>query len=131
MSQENVELVGAGYEAWNAGDMDALRGLFDPDASMRLPEGWPEPGPFIGREAVMRQLEQQRETWDADALEPIADFIDAGERVVVRFIWRGTGHGPESKIELTGIYTVRKGRLFAIEHFWDHADALEAVGLRE
>ena len=129
MSQENVELVGAGYEAWNAGDMDALRGLFDPDASMRLPEGWPEPGPFIGREAVMRQLEQQRETWDADALEPIADFIDAGERVVVRFIWRGAGRGPELNMEMTGVYSVREGKITVFEFFWDHSKALQAVGL--
>ena len=29
----------------------------------------------------MRQFEQLRETWDADASEPISDFIDAGDRV--------------------------------------------------
>jgi hypothetical protein len=33
----------------------------------------------------MRQLEKVRETWDAGALEPIGDFIDAADRVVVRF----------------------------------------------
>ena len=60
----------------------------------------------------MRQFEQLRETWDADAVEPISDFIDAADRVVVRFIWRGAGHGPESNMELTGVYTVRKGRIF-------------------
>ena len=39
----------------------------------------------------MRQFEQLRETWDADTLEPISDFIDAGDRVVVRLdlAWRG------------------------------------------
>ena len=131
MSQENVEVVRAAFAAWNARDMDAFRDTYDPDVIVRAPEGWPEPGPFVGREAVMRQWEQQRETFDADALEPITDFLHAADRVVVRFIWRGTGHGPESKIELTGIYTVRKGRLVAIEHFWDHTKALEAVGLRE
>ena len=111
MSQENVEIVRAVFEAWNAGDMDALRELYDPDVIVRTPEGWPEPGPFVGREAVMRQFEQLRETWDADALELISDFIDAGDRVAVRFIWRGAGHGPESNMELTGVYTVRKGRI--------------------
>ena len=112
MSQENVEIVRAAFEAWNAGDMDALRELYDPDVIVRTPEGWPEPGPFVGREAVMRQFEQLRETWDADTLEPISDFIDAGDRVVVRFIWRGAGHGPESNMELTDVFTVRKGRIF-------------------
>ncbi len=131
MSQENVEAVRANFEAWNAGDMDALRERFDRDVIMRMPEGWPEAGPFVGREAVMRQLEQQRETWDADAFELISDFIDAGDRVAVRFIWRGAGYGPGANIEATGVYTVRKGRIIGIEHFWNHAEALQAVGRSE
>ena len=43
MSQENVEIVRAVYEAWNAGDMEAARERYDADAIMRMPEGWPEP----------------------------------------------------------------------------------------
>jgi ketosteroid isomerase-like protein len=129
VSQENVEVVQANFAAWNAGDMDALREYFDPTVIMRMPDGWPEPGPFMGREAVMRQLQQQRETWDTDTFELISDFVDVGDRVAVRFIWRGAGHGPESNIEATGVYTVRKGRTFYIEHFWDHAEALETLGL--
>ena len=54
MSQENVEIVRATFEAWNAGDMDAFRELQDPDVIARAPEGWPEPGPFVGRERLMR-----------------------------------------------------------------------------
>ena len=66
MSQENVEIVRKLIEAWNAGDMDAFRELYDPEIIMRPPERWPEPGPFVGREAVMREWHQTRETWDAD-----------------------------------------------------------------
>jgi hypothetical protein len=77
----------------------------------------------------MRQWEQMRETWDADALEPIGDFIDAADRVVVRFIWRGVGHGPVSNLELTGVYTVRKRRIVGLEFFWNHAEVLETLGL--
>jgi ketosteroid isomerase-like protein len=130
MSQENVEIVRAGIEAWNAGDTDALREVWDPDVIVRLPEGWPEPGPVVGRDAVMRQWERNREVWDADVMEPIS-LIDAGDRVVVRFIWRGMGRGPESHLEFTAVYTMRKGRISYQESFRDHAEALEAVGLRE
>ena len=79
----------------------------------------------------MRQWEQMRETWDADTLEPTSDFIDGGDRMAVRFSWRGVGHGPESNMELTGVYTVRKGKIVYQEYFWDHAEALEALGLSE
>jgi hypothetical protein len=32
---------------------------------------------------------------------------------------------------LTGVYTVRNGRIFGLEFFRDHAEALEAAGLSE
>jgi ketosteroid isomerase-like protein len=132
MSQENVEIVRAAIEAWNAGNMDAFSELHDPDAIVRNAEGWPEPGPFVGREAAMGWFEQLRETWDADALEPIGDFIDVADHVVVRFIWRGIGRrGPDTNMQFTALYTLRKGRIFGQEFFWDHAEALEAVGLSE
>jgi ketosteroid isomerase-like protein len=129
MSEENVELVRRAYEVWNAGDMDGFRELCDPEIIMRPPEGWPEPGPFVGREAVMREWHQVRETWDADAVEPISDFIEAGNRVVVRQVWHGVGSGPESRIELTNVFTLHKGRIVCQEFFWDHAEGLVAAGL--
>jgi ketosteroid isomerase-like protein len=129
MSQENVEVVRASYEAWNTGNMDALREFYDPDVTVRAPEGWPEPGPFVGREAVMRQFEQLRATWDADTAEPISDFIDAADRVVVRAIWRTAGRGPDSNIEFTLVFLLRKRRIVLLEYFWDHAEVLETLGL--
>jgi ketosteroid isomerase-like protein len=45
MSQENVEIVRAHFAAWNEGDMDAVRELYDPDVVVRTVEDWPEPGP--------------------------------------------------------------------------------------
>jgi ketosteroid isomerase-like protein len=122
MSQENVEIVQAGFEAWNAGDMDALRELYDPDAISRAPEGWPEPGASVGRNAIMRQFGQLRETWDADAFEVIGAYIEVGDRVAVRCIWRGAGHGPELSLQMTCVFTVRNGRIFGVEFFWHHAE---------
>src|SRR6478752_1115796 len=107
MSQENVEIVRAVYETWNAGDMEALRERFDPEAIVvRTPEGWPEPGPYVGREAVMREIEQWRETFDTYVTELIGDIIEAADRVVVRQVWHGVGQGPESHLESTVVYTL-------------------------
>jgi ketosteroid isomerase-like protein len=129
MSEENVEVGRAAFEAWNRGDMDAFAELYDPDVIMRTPEGWPEPGPYLGQEAVMRQFQQNRETWDGDLLEPVTDFIDAADRVVVRFIWRGAGYGPEANLEMTTVFMVRKGKIVYQEFFWDHAEVLKTLGL--
>jgi ketosteroid isomerase-like protein len=131
MSQENVEIVRAAVEAWNAGDMDAVRESFDPEIVTRTPEGWPEPGPFVGREAAMRQYQQLRGTYEDELIELVGDFVGVGDRVAVRLIWRGVGRGPESNLEWTCVYTVRKGKILNIDYFWDHAEALEVVGLSE
>ena len=131
MSQENVEIVNAGFDAWNAGDMDRFREMYDPNVVLHMVPGWPEPGPYAGREAVMREWAQLRETWDADVAEPISSFVDVGDRVVVRQMWRGFGRGPEANIEMTIIFTLRQGRVTCQEYFWDHAAALKAVGLEE
>jgi ketosteroid isomerase-like protein len=60
MSQENVELVKRGFDACNAGDSDACRAIYDPDVVVRTAEGWPEPGPYVGRDALMRWAERVR-----------------------------------------------------------------------
>jgi ketosteroid isomerase-like protein len=62
---------------------------------------------------------------------PVSDFVHAADRVAARFIWRGAGHGPEADLEMTVVWTVRKGKIIYQEAFWDHAEALEAAGLSE
>jgi ketosteroid isomerase-like protein len=104
-----MEVVKAGYAAWNTADMDALRELYAPDAMIvRGLEGWPESGPQIGRDAIIRYFQQLRETWENDTLEPVSDFAEVGDRVVVRQHWRGTGQGPELDIEFTSITNAQR-----------------------
>ncbi len=130
ISEQNVELAQAWIEAWNAGDMDAVREFYDPDVVVRPNKDWPEQGPFFGREAVMQWLEQLRDTWDTLVIETISR-IDAGDRIIERFLTHGIGQGPAYEAEYTTITTVRKGKILYLEFFWDHAEALEAVGLSE
>ena len=131
MSEENVRIVQAGIEAYSAQNWDALREMHAPSVIARTIEGWPEPGPFVGRDAVMRQFARVRAAWDTDAIEPIGDFLDAGDRVIVRVFFHDLGIGPEANLEFTIVYTVRERRVFYIEYFGNHDDALEATGLSE
>ena len=131
MSQENVDFVRASFDVWNAGDMDAYGELFATDIVSQPPPGWPEPGPFKGREEVLRGFVHIREAFDADMSEPVSDFVDAGDRVLVRLVWRGRGHGPAIPLEMSCVYTVGDDRMQRMKFFFDHAEALEAMGLRE
>ena len=131
MSQENVKVLRASFDVWNTGDMTALGELFDTDAVVRPPARWPESGPFVGRDAAVRFFKQVRDAWEADLIEPISDFVDAGDRVAVRFAWRARGRGPAADMEMSAIARVRDGKMLSLDFCWDHADALEAVGLLE
>jgi ketosteroid isomerase-like protein len=130
MSQENVDIVRASNEAWNRGDMEAFAEFHDPDVVMRTAEQWPEPGPYIGREAFLRWQRQLRETWDTAIVE-LVTLVDAGDSVIARQRLHGTGRGPEANLEATSIVTLRKGKVIMVEWFWDCAEALEAVGLSD
>jgi ketosteroid isomerase-like protein len=129
MSQQNVEVVRAYTDTWNSGDMELVRELYDPEAIMRVAPNWPEPGPFVGREAVMRQLTEARGAFESDWAEIVGEPLAAGDRVVARVNWHGTGAGPQSDMEWTVTFRIRDGRIFEVEYFWDHAEALDAAGL--
>lgn len=129
MSQENAEVIKAAWEAWNAGDMEAVRDRYDPAVIMRNLARWPEPGPWVGWDSVMGQFERLREPWDTDTFEPTSEFIEVGDRVVVRARWHATGRGPDTAMEFTHVYSLRNGKIREIEFFWEHAEALEAMGL--
>jgi len=68
-----VEIARSFFVAFNAGDMEAVREILDPDVAVgRELEGWPETGPFVGRDAVMRGWERNREAWGGSVTaEPV------------------------------------------------------------
>jgi ketosteroid isomerase-like protein len=128
MSRENVDVVRSIFVAFKAGDMDAVRECYDPDVvTGHELEGWPETGTLVGRDAVMRQFERVTEPWDTVTLEPLS-IIDAGDRVVARQIAHAVGRGPAVHLEFTTVGTFRSGRIVLVDWFWDHAEALKAVG---
>jgi ketosteroid isomerase-like protein len=129
MSQENVELVRASLEAWIERDTERLNEAYAEDVVTWPPTGWPEAGPFLGRETVVGQWERMRDSWDDDEVDMLAEYTDAADRVAVRMIWRRRGHGPEQEAEATGVFTIRDGKIRVAEFFWHHAEALETVGL--
>ena len=134
MSQENVELVKAAIEAYIAGDRDALLDFYTEDV-----EGYPdvsrfpEAKPFRGREEYRRFLAEIEEGWEGGASAVIREVFAVGDRVVARMDWGGRGRtsGIDLRSNLTSIMTVRDGKVAKIEWFFDHAQALEAVGLSE
>jgi ketosteroid isomerase-like protein len=130
MPQENLDVAREAITAWNAGDMDRLCELYDPNAVMHYHNpNWPEVGPWVGRESIMRQFRWLRDTWDRDSLQIVGDLLAADDRVVVHATWRVAGHGPGGDMETAWVYTMRTGLIIRADFFRDYAEAREAAGL--
>jgi hypothetical protein len=56
----------------------------------------------------MRWFEQLRATSDLDSIEPIGDFIDSGDRVAVRYVWRALGQEPRQLLRTAGASCYRQ-----------------------
>jgi ketosteroid isomerase-like protein len=133
LSQENVELVRAALEAHNRGgdawlDFMAEDVEIHPDASR-----WPEAKPFRGREEFRRFVADIDQDFEGGSRQEIKEILAIGDRVVARTDWGGRGRasGIDLRSSLTTLNTVRDGKIAKIDYFFDHAKALEAVGLRE
>jgi ketosteroid isomerase-like protein len=130
MSEENVEIVRAGFEAWNAGDRERALSLFDPDIEFRSAI---EQKTYRGPDAMVRYIE--------DVAPVIEDFhfddirvLDAGkDRVVAvyRIVGRGAGSGVPVSREVASLWQLRNGKLLKGEIYLDQREALEAAGLSE
>jgi ketosteroid isomerase-like protein len=134
MSQEDVDLVLAFYATYNARELDAAVDLCAvdlnafPDASV-----FPESGSLVGRDELQGFLEETWTAWASGGVTP-KEVLDIGDgRVLVRADWGATGSasGVEIHTSLTAIVTIRDGLISRIEWFFDHDQALKAVGLEE
>jgi len=133
MSQENVEIAQASSNAYNAGDLDAFMECYAPDVEAYPDAGFPEARPLAGREEFMSWLQGIDAAWvDAKWVASEVFALDDG-RVVFRGDWGGEGlaSGIETASSITGIFTIRDGQISRVEWFFDHEEALKAVGLAE
>ena len=131
MSQENVEIVRAGLDAWNRGDWDTALKDAAPDLEYDLSRAL---GPFRGvyrRDHVPRAWADLTEGLTSARIEP-HEFIEAGEHVVVPWTFHAMGRdGIEVKARVTWTFTIRDGAIDRICMYQERQEALEAVGLSE
>jgi ketosteroid isomerase-like protein len=132
MSEENVEIVLAGVDAWNRGDHEAWLARWDEEAEFYPLRAQLEGTSYSGHDGMERFLAEMREEWEEVRFE-IEEARAAREQVVGigRFRARGRASGVDINVPL-GVFTrVRRGKVVYMRFFSDPADSLEAAGLRE
>ena len=131
MSQENVELIKAVYDAYNREDWDAAVKDAAPGCELDFSRAL---GPWrgvFGLDQIRRVVGEFRETWESARMEP-HEFIEAGDLVVVPSTQHVKGRGGiEVVVRGALVLTIRNGAIERVAMYQERQDALEAVGLSE
>ena len=131
MSQENVEIVKAWYDAYNREDWDAMIKDAAPGSELDLSRAL---GPWrgvFGLDQGLRLAREFRETWESARLEP-HEFIEAGDLVVVPATLHLKGRGGiEVAASAALVWTIRNGAIERVSMYQDKQAVLEDLGLSE
>jgi ketosteroid isomerase-like protein len=134
VSEHNVDVVRRFHAAYDEADFEAMLDLctatvqLSPDAAV-----FPEADSMVGLEPLKSFLVGSAVAW-VQARYPISESSEVGDdRVLIRGDWGGTGvaSGVEMFSGLSAVYTLEHGRISKAEYFFDHEQALKAVGLAE
>jgi ketosteroid isomerase-like protein len=133
MSQQNVDIVRASWDAWSRGDMGALFEFYDPAVEWDMTHSYiPDMGVFHGHDGVRQFFRAWREFFAEYHAEP-EQFIAADDSVMVRVRQAGRGRASSVGVEMPTywqLYTLRDGRAVRVAIYRDEAEALKAAGLR-
>ena len=132
MSQENVEIVRQGFEAWERGDFGAhLRLIHEKVVCCRVAP-LIDPKTYHGLEGYLEFASVWMEPYEDLQFRP-TEYVDAGDQVVVEVPQEGHLVGSDQLMKGTFwfLITVHDGKAIRFEIYGDRAQALEAAGLSE
>jgi ketosteroid isomerase-like protein len=131
MSQENVGVFQAFFDAYNARDGEAVDRLLHPEAKITTVSARGGLGDHWSQGATKRYFEQLDEAWTDFRIE-IDDYRELGERVVALGVQRGAGMSSHVEVanDFAVVFVVRNSRILLLDSYDNWKAALEAAGLR-
>jgi ketosteroid isomerase-like protein len=135
MSQEDVEVVRRIWDAADRRDTQTVLSLYDPEVELDV-SGFPvvatNESLYRGHEGLQRLFGEWREIW-TDAESNLVDLIDAGDRVISIYTYRGRGRASGASLEGTfaTVWEIQDKQAVRVQWFTGREEALEAAGLRE
>ncbi len=127
---KNTAVIRDIYDGWGSGDFSVSVDLFDPQAVFVMRPEFPDAGTYAGREGIAQFMRGFLEPWARLTIEA-EEIIEAGERIVVAVIQRGTGAGSGAFTEFRyfHVWSFRGDGVIRLESIRDRAAALQAAGL--
>jgi ketosteroid isomerase-like protein len=134
MSEENLELVRRGYEAFNSGDVEQAVALWDEEIEIAVPPAFGiGAGPYHGHGGGREWYREWMESF-GDYTAEIVEMQPIGDRHVVTLAHqsaKGRGSGAPVEAEYGNLFEIRQGKLLAIHVFPTFDEAVEAAERRE
>lgn len=130
MTEDNVELVRAGLEAFSEGGVEALLAFIHPEFEMTTPANLAaEPDTYRGHEGIRRYFGSFYDAMDEIRFEP-GELISVAEGVIVPMTLRARGRTTaiETEQKLVTTWWLRDGKAIRVEV---HATLEEALAAGE
>jgi ketosteroid isomerase-like protein len=131
--QTNMRLNRRAFEAFNAGDVDGVLALLDPEVEVYTPSDLPNSGTFRGHEGYLDWTRNWLDAWDGFTVE-IIGMEPVGERHVVSHVRQsatGKGSGIPVEMDIAYMTETRDGRAIALHLYWSADDARAIAEQRE
>jgi ketosteroid isomerase-like protein len=128
VSEENVEVVQAAFDAYLRGDEPAMFELAAPDIIVTQFPDQVDVRDYHGHEGLRHVMTDWIDTWDDWSIEMLG-VREIHGLVFVTALQRGRGKGSGAPIqsEVTLVFTVRQGRIARWKMFRSEQEALDAV----
>lgn len=130
MTEENLDVIQRGYEAFGRGDINAMLESFDEEIT------WVTPGPRelatsgnrTGRQAVAQFFAAVNDIFDIQRFEP-REFIAQGDRVIVlgSETARVRTTGKVVELDWVHVFAMRNRKVIAFQEFFDTAAVVAAM----
>jgi ketosteroid isomerase-like protein len=132
-SEQGVDLLRRGFEAYNAGEIEAVLKLFDPSVEVYASPELLNRGTFHGHQGLRDWLSAWNEAWESFTID-VRSIEAVGDRHAVADVDQtGRGRGSGAEVALAVAYLLEErdglGVFFAI--YPDHDAALAAARERE
>ena len=126
---ENSDALKRGYEAFNKGDIDTVKEIFDEDIRWEGPntEGLPMSGVNEGRDAVLQALGSIGEQFERFDVTPDEMIEDGDTIVVLSHLDAKTRSGKEVKAPGAEVWRMSGGKANRVQSLADTAELKEAL----
>jgi uncharacterized protein len=134
MSEENLEIVRSGYEAFARGDIEGVLAIMDPEVEWDpVLAGILGVDPVRGMDALRSFLIEDIAAWFSDFEAKPESIEDLGGSVLVHTHYAGRGRASDVPVslEMFSLITLRGGKIVSFRDYDTKEAALEAAGLRE